>query len=84
MSNISSSNLKIKINLKCLFIVFVLLALVVLEVLYNGSYLDEIIGILSLAYIIVSAKRLVRSDMITIVLLCIVIAVGLFQILFSE
>ncbi len=79
MSNISSSNLKIKINLKCLFIVFVLLALVVLEVLYNGSYLDEIIGILSLAYIIVSAKRLVRSDMITIVLLCIVIAVGLFS-----
>lgn len=77
MANVGTLNLKFKLNLKCLLVTFVLLIMVVLEALYNGSYMDEIVGIVSIAYIIVSARRLQRTDLITIILLVIAVAIGL-------
>lgn len=77
MANVGTLNLKFKLNLKCLLVAFVLLIMVVLEALYNGSYLDEIVGVVSIAYIIISARRLQRTDLITIILLVIVVAIGL-------
>ena len=77
MTSKSAFNFKIKLNLKCLLVIFLIFLLIFVEAVNSGGYVDEILGAISIAYIIVSARRLQRTDLITFVLLAIVVAIGL-------
>lgn len=62
---------------KSVLMLILLFALIFIEAVFNGSYLDEVIGIVSLVYLACSIKRISRADFITILLLLLVISIGL-------
>lgn len=68
---------------KSLIISCVFLILIIIEVVRNGSYLDEIIGVASMFYIFFSRKKISRNDLITIAILFVVVAIGLASNIFS-
>lgn len=65
------------VYLKSVLMLILLFALIFIEAVFNGSYLDEVIGIVSLVYLACSIKRISRADFITILLLLLVISIGL-------
>ena len=67
---------------KSLIIACIFIALIIIEAVNNGSYLDEILGIGSMLYIFFSRKRISRNDLITIALLFVVV-IGLASNIFS-
>lgn len=62
---------------KSLIAVAIFLILIIVELVKSGGYLDEIIGVTSVFYIIFSRKRIERRDLITIVILAIVVLIGI-------
>lgn len=68
---------------KSLIISCVFLILIIIEVVRNGSYLDEIIGVGSMLYIFFSRKKISRNDLITIALLFVVVVIGLSSNIYS-
>lgn len=68
---------KKSINFYCIFIEVILLALIAIEVFLNGSYLDEIIGLLSMFYLIFVRRNLQRIDAISLIILFITVGIGI-------
>lgn len=68
---------------KSLIIACIFVALIIIEAVRNGSYLDEIIGVASMFYIFFSRKKISRNDLITIALLFVVVVIGLASNIFS-
>ena len=67
---------------KSLIIACIFIALIIIEAVNNGSYLDEILGVGSMLCIFFSRKRISRNDLITIALLFVVV-IGLASNIFS-
>lgn len=61
---------------KSLIAVFLFLILITFELINNGGYFDEIIGVISIAYLFFFRSRVERRDMITILILIAVVALG--------
>lgn len=71
-------------SIKSFIFVFAVASIMIMELVYGGSYLDEIYGVLSVAYILLSRKNFKRHDIITLILLIIVILIGLISNYFSN
>lgn len=71
------NNNGLKFNVKCTFVILLLLLLIFLEAKSNGSYLDEVIGLLSAIYVIFLRNKVERRDLITIVILFVVVVIGI-------
>ena len=69
---------KKSISLTAIGVSLILMALIVLEVINRGSYLDEVLGVLSLLYVLYYAitnyKHLSKTDILFIVALFLSIA----------
>lgn len=61
---------------KSIVAVIFFIFLIVMEIVKNGGYIDEIIGVLSAFYLVFTRKKIERSDMITVVILCLVVLFG--------
>ena len=68
---------KKSINFYCIFVEVILLALIAIEVFLSGSYLDEIIGLLSMFYLIFVRRNLQRIDAISLIILFITVGIGI-------
>lgn len=78
------SNKSVKtLNFFCVFVEIIIYALIALEIFFNGSYLDEIIGLLSMFYIIFVRRNLQRIDAIALIILFITIGIGVVSNLVS-
>ncbi len=66
-----------QVHLKSLLIFLIVLALMIIERLFNGSYLDEVLGIVSMGYLIVFNKKIKRYDLVTFALILVALAIGL-------
>lgn len=71
-------------SIKSFIFVFAVISIMVMELIMGGSYLDEIYGVLSIAYIFLCRKNLKRHDIITLTLLFFVILIGLISNYFSK
>ena len=65
------------LNFYCIFIEIILFALIAVEVFLGGSYLDEIVGLLSMFYLIFVRRNLQRIDAITLIILFITVGIGI-------
>lgn len=65
------------LNFYCIFIEIILFALIAVEVFLGGSYLDEIVGLLSMFYLIFIRRNLQRIDAITLIILFITVGIGI-------
>lgn len=72
-----------KINIYLLFTAGLFIALILLEIFYDGSFLDEVIGILGAAYLLFFRSKLERRDIITIILIGIIVVFGLISNIIS-
>lgn len=70
-------NYKRKLNIYSAFVLFLYFALVVMEIFNNGSYLDEVIGLVSAMYLLGFRSKMERRDVITSALLAVVILYAL-------
>lgn len=73
---IKNNNIK-TVYLKSIILLALLFALVFIEAVFNGSYLDEFLGIIAAVYLVISIKRISRADFITIMLIFLLIAIGI-------
>lgn len=71
-------------SIKSFIFIFAVISIIVMELVKGGSYLDEIYGVLSVAYILLSRQKFKRHDIITLTLLVFVILIGLISNYFSE
>lgn len=65
------------LHLRSFFASVIFLALIIIEIMYSGSYLDEIICLVSIVYIFAFRSKIERRDMISIILLIAVVFIGL-------
>lgn len=72
-----------QIKIKSFLVVILFIVLILLELFHNGSYLDEVIGILSIAYLIVYNRKINKYDIITFVILLGISAWGLISNAYS-
>ena len=78
-TNVKNSNreVKLKFNVYSALIIILFLSLILAELFANGSYLDEVIGIISAFYLLFFRSRMEKRDVITIVLLAVISIYGL-------
>lgn len=69
---------------KSIFVVILFLVMIVIEVGNGRSYHDEVIGVVSAVYLIFFRNRIEKRDMITIITLAVVVAIGLVSNLVSN
>lgn len=77
-----SESKKIKSNsysINSFIMIFIFLALILVELFNNGGYLDEIIGVLSVAYILFFRRKISQYDILTLTLLFCAVIIGLFS-----
>lgn len=90
-TNLNSKKTAIKSNqnrnnryyIKSIFVVILFLVLIISEIVRNGGYIDEIIGVSSIIYLAFSRKKIERRDIITIVVLSFVVLLGVISNLIS-
>lgn len=68
---------------KSIITVIMFLVLIAVEIFKNGGYLDEVIGVISVFYIILSRKKIERRDIITIIILAFIVLFGVVSNLLS-
>ena len=66
-----------QVHLKSLLVFLIVLALMIIERLFNGSYFDEVLGIISMGYLIVFNRKIKRYDLITFALILVTLIIGL-------
>ena len=54
-----------QVHLKSLLVFLIVLALMIIERLFNGSYFDEVLGVISMGYLIVFNRKIKRYDLVT-------------------
>ena len=74
----------IKLNLKSLIVFAIFAVLVFIEYKYNGSYFDEILGIVSILVVIYKWNKIYYQDFRALFLLFVNIGIGLFSNLLYE
>ena len=82
-SSIKTSNSAKRYYIKSLIAVALFLLVITLELVNNGGYFDEIIGVLSAIYLIFFRTRIERRDMYTLIIMGIVVAIGVISNLVS-
>lgn len=68
---------KKKLDIYSVFTLLLYFALVVIEIFFNGSYLDEVIGVLAAVYLLFFRSRMERRDVYTVIILAAVVLYGL-------
>lgn len=69
---------------KSYIIILLIVSLITVELFAGRSYVDEVIGLLSAGYLVLSRKKISRYDIMTIIVLGIVVIIGLVSNTFSE
>ena len=82
-SSIKTSSSAKRYYIKSLIAIAVFLLVITLELVNNGGYFDEIIGVLSAIYLIFFRTRIERRDMYTLIIMGIVVAIGVISNLVS-
>lgn len=65
-----------QVHLKSFLVFFIVLALMIIERVLNGSYMDEVLGIVSMGYLIIFNRKIKRYDLVTFVLILVALAIG--------
>ena len=66
-----------QVHLKSLLVFLIVLALMIIERLFNGSYFDEVLGVISMGYLIVFNRKIKRYDLVTFALIIVTLVIGL-------
>lgn len=82
-SGIFNTSHKNRYYVKSIISVAVIMLLIVIEMLKSGSYFDEIICIVAIAYLAIFINKIERRDAITIMILMTIVLIGLLSNIIS-
>lgn len=81
--NILSNNRKNKYYIRAIIAAAILLVLIAFELFRSGGYFDEILGVVSILYLVFFINKIERRDATTIMLLLLAVVIGVVSNLIS-
>ena len=82
-TDIFKTNTGSKLYVKSILVIAVLLVMILIELFKNGSYCDEIIGVIAIFYMLFWRRKIERYDLTTIALIIFAVLIGILSNLIS-